>query len=104
MSKKEESIEKHYNNPVMKNVPSPAKVPQLSDDATAGPVRPVTDLAAVPVSSSQSVVVHLRVPGSALDFAFALSLAGATLLSGEIELAVESCLRPGSEGDEGREN
>ena len=104
MSKKEEPIEKHYNNPVMKNVPSPTKVPPLSDDATAGPVRPVTSLAAVPVSSSQSVVVHLRAPGSALDFAFALSLAGATLLYDELELAVKSCLRPDPERDEDREN
>ena len=56
MSKKEESIEKHYNNPVMKNVPSPAKVPQLSDDATAGPVRPRL-ICVVPVTLDNRVAV-----------------------------------------------
>ena len=76
----------------MKNVPLPIKVPQLSDDATAGPVRPVSAVGAVPDTSSQSVLVQLRVPDSDLDFAFALSPPAAALLMRKLRAGLEEYL------------
>ena len=71
----------------MKNVPPPIKVPQLSDDATVGRVRPVSAVGAEPDTSSQSVLVQLRVPDSDMDFAFALSPPAAALLMWKLRQA-----------------
>ena len=78
----------------MKNVPTPMKVPALSDDDSAHQVRPVSAVGAEPDASSQSVVVRLLVPNNQMPSAFALSLPAATQLSRLLDQAVRQQLYP----------
>ena len=78
----------------MKDVPTPTRVPTLSDDDSAHRVRPVSAVGAALGSSSQVVLMKLRDPGNEMDFPFALSPSGAAQLARALELAVQQYLYP----------
>ena len=78
----------------MKNVPTPMKIPTLSDDDSAHRVRPVSAVGAALESSSQVVLMKLRDPGNEMDFPFALSPSGATQLARQLDQAVQQYLYP----------
>ena len=77
---------------LMKKVPTPTKIPQLSDDDSGHRVHPVSYLGAEPDASSQTVVVRLLDPGNQMPSVFALSLPAAKQLSGLLDVAVEKNL------------